>query len=103
MLVPYGLAVKTQKTVATLAQAKSPSAADVTLPYLVPLSLEAVFRLWATFSHSGRTTAKISLSCRALVFIELFVLVAVITLAPRKMLLLLQPQVLPLHLMMLAG
>lgn len=103
MLVPYGQPVKTQKTVATLAQARFPSAAETTLLYLVPQSQEAVFQLLATFSHSGRTTAKTSLFCPARVFIELFVLAAVITLAPRKMLLLLQHQVLLLRLMMLGG
>ena len=97
MQLLYGLAPKIQKTVGILPVVKFLSVVQLTLLYNAVPFQEVLFQV--IFSHSGRTTVRIFFSLPAVVFTELFVLAVVITLVQRKMLLLLQAQLLlPLNL-----
>lgn len=89
MQLPYGLALRLQKTVATLPLIKFLSVVQLTLLYHAAPFMEVLFQLWVIFTHSAKTTARIFLSLLAVVFTELLVLVVVITLAQKKMSLLL--------------
>lgn len=81
MQVQCGQPLKTLKTVEISTLAESLSVVLMILPSNVTQYLVAPFQLWDTSIHLGKTTAKMSIFLQVLVFTELFLQVAAVTLA----------------------